>query len=120
MTRNDHARVDPDVIAELKRLGKQVGETLDAAWRSAERRKVQEELRAGARAFVDECERALDRAGSARPADVASKARRSTVEALRWMSAELASLAERFTPADAETDDGESARGGRSARRDEH
>lgn len=100
MTRDERTGVDPEVIAELKRLGKQMGETLDAAWRSAERRKVQEELRTGARAFVDECEQALNRAGSARPADVASKARRSAVEALRWMSAELESLAERFTPAD--------------------
>jgi hypothetical protein len=107
------------VIAELKRLGKQVGETLDAAWRSAERKKVQEELRTGARAFVDECERALDRAGSARPADVASKARRSTVEALRWMSAELASLAERFTPADSPGHAGDAADGGEAARGDE-
>ncbi|HJU87062.1 MAG TPA: hypothetical protein VJ788_06835 [Gemmatimonadota bacterium] len=89
-----------DVIEELRRLGRQMGETLGAAWRSAERRKVQEELRAGARAFVDECERAMGRAGSARPADVASRARRSTVEALRWISAELEELADRFTPPD--------------------
>jgi hypothetical protein len=89
---------EPDVIAELKPLGRQVGETLDAAWRSAERKRMQEELRAGARAFVDECEDALKRAGSARPADVAEKARGATIEALRWMSAELESLAERFTP----------------------
>ncbi|HET7692006.1 MAG TPA: hypothetical protein VFM44_02835 [Gemmatimonadota bacterium] len=99
MNADERAGVDPEVIAELKRLGKQVGETLDAAWRSAERRKVQEELRSGARAFVDECERALNRAGTARPAEMASKARRSAVEALRWMSAELESLADRFTPA---------------------
>lgn len=104
MTTDERSGADAEVIAELKRLGKQMGETLDAAWRSAERRRAQEELRAGARAFVDECERALNRAGSARPAAVASKARRSAVEALRWMSAELESLAERFTPgaADAE------------------
>jgi hypothetical protein len=107
------------VVDELKRLGKQVGETLDAAWRSAERMRVQEELRAGTRAFVDECERALNRASTARPADVASKARRSAVEALRWMSTELGSLAERFTPADARTGGGESTQRGKSAQRDE-
>jgi hypothetical protein len=105
MNADERAGVDPEVIAELKRLGKQVGETLDAAWRSAERRKVQEELRSGARAFVDECERALNRAGTARPADMASKARRSAVEALRWMSAELESLADRFTPAVADAEE---------------
>ena len=101
---------ESDVIAELKRLGKQMGEALDAAWQSAERKRAQEELKAGARAFVDECERALNRAGTARPADVTSKARLSAVEALRWMSAELESLAERFTPVDPDADGGESAR----------
>ncbi|HET6362329.1 MAG TPA: hypothetical protein VFH11_09730 [Gemmatimonadota bacterium] len=104
MARDTRTGSDPDVIAELKRLGKQMGETLDAAWKSAERKRAQEELRAGARAFVDECERALNRAGTTRPADVASKARRSAVEALRWMSVELESLADRFTPADNESD----------------
>ena len=104
MARDSRMGNDPNVIAELKRLGKQMGETLEAAWKSAERRRAQEELRAGARAFVDECERALNRAGTARPADVASKARRSTVEALRWMSVELEALADRFTPADEESD----------------
>lgn len=119
MTRNDQKRTDSEVIAELKRLGKQVGETLDAAWRSAERKSMQEELRAGARAFVDECERALNRAGTARPADVASKARRSAVEALRWMSTELESLADRFTPADSDRSPGSPATGGEAARDDE-
>lgn len=110
MTGNDRTEAESDVIVELKRLGKQVGETLDAAWKSAERRRAQEELEAGARAFVGECESALRRAGSARPADAAAKARRSAVEALRWLSAELESLAERFTPADTGTDSAESAR----------
>jgi hypothetical protein len=110
MPREERPGRDPDVIAELKRLGKQMGETLDAAWRSAERQRAQEELRAGARAFVDECEGALKRAGTARPADMTSKARRSAVEALRWLSDELESLAERFTPADTSADGGDSAR----------
>lgn len=110
MARERPAGNDPDVVAELKRLGKQVGETLNAAWASAERQRAQEELRAGARAFVDECEGALKRAGTARPADMASKTRRSAVEALRWLSAELESLAERFTPADPGADSGGSTR----------
>jgi hypothetical protein len=98
----------PDVVAELKRLGRQMGETLDAIWGSAERRKVEEDLRAGARAFADEFESALGRARTARPAGMASKARRSAVDGLRWMSAELEALADRFTPI-ADEDSGESA-----------
>lgn len=87
----------PDLVAELKRLGRQMGETLDAAWNSAEKRRMEEELRAGARAFGEEFERAIGKARRARPAGMASKARRSTFDGLRWMSAELANLANRFT-----------------------
>jgi hypothetical protein len=89
----------PDVVAELKRLGRQLGETLDAAWGSAERKRAEEELKAGARAFAEEFERALGRARGARPGDVGAKARRTMVDGLRWMSSELEGLAERFTPA---------------------
>ena len=89
----------PDVLAELKRLGRQLGETLDAAWGSAERKRAEEDLKAGARAFAEEFERALGRARGARPGDIPSKARRTMVDGLRWMSSELEGLAERFTPA---------------------
>jgi hypothetical protein len=98
MAGNRSAEREPDVIAELKRLGRQLGQTLDAAWKSAERQKAEEDLRAGARAFASEFERAFSRARTARPSDMASRTRRSMVEGLRWMSAELESLADRFTP----------------------
>lgn len=104
----------PDLVAELKRLGRQMGETLDAAWNSAEKRRMKEELRAGARAFAEEFERAMGKARSARPAGVASKARRSAVDGLRWMSAELGALTDRFTPVEeeesVEPDEGEGDR----------
>jgi len=90
----------PDVVAELKRLGRQMGETLDAAWSSAERKQMEAEIRIGARGFADEFGRALGRARAADPGEVASRARRSAAEGLRWMSAELEALADRFTPAD--------------------
>lgn len=89
-----------EVIAELKRLGRQLGETLNTAWKSAERKKAEEELRAGARAFAGEFERAFSRARSARPGDVSDRARSSVVDGLRWLSSELETLADRFTPAE--------------------
>lgn len=89
----------PDLVAELKKLGRQMGETLDVAWNSAEKHRMEQDLRAGARAFAEEFERAMGKARTARPAGMASKARQSTVAGLRWMSAELANLANRFTPA---------------------
>ncbi|MGH7565798.1 MAG: hypothetical protein ACREK2_03115 [Gemmatimonadota bacterium] len=92
----------PDLVAELRKLGRQMGETLDAAWNSAEKRHLEEELRAGARAFAEEFERAMGKARTARPAGMASKARRSAFDGLRWMSAELENLAGRFTPVEEE------------------
>jgi hypothetical protein len=99
MVQDSDAGERPDVIAELKRLGRQLGETLDAAWGSQERKRAEEELKAGARAFAEEFERALGRARDARPGDVTSKARQTMVDGLRWMSSELGGLADRFTPA---------------------
>ena len=100
MTEQRKADNEAEVIAELKRLGRQLGETLNTAWKSAERKKAEEELRAGARAFAGEFERAFSRARSARPEDVSARARSSVVDGLRWLSSELQTLADRFTPAD--------------------
>jgi hypothetical protein len=97
MVQDPDAGERPDVIAELKRLGRQLGETLDAAWGSQERKRAEEELKAGARAFAEEFERAVGRARGARPGEVTSKARRTIVDGLRWMSSELEGLADRFT-----------------------
>jgi hypothetical protein len=99
MVQDPNAGERPEVIAELKRLGRQLGETLDAAWGSAERKRAEEDLKAGARAFAEEFERTLGRARGARPGDVTSKARSGMVDGLRWMSSELEGLADRFTPA---------------------
>lgn len=98
------------LIDELRELGRQVGETLEATWNSEERKEAEREIRAGARAFAEEVERAWGRARSTRPADLGPRARRSAVDGLRWMSAELADLADRFTPAGEEADpDGDDA-----------
>jgi hypothetical protein len=104
MTKAKSEPKEPDVIAELRRLGRQLGDTLGVVWHSAERKRMEEDLRAGARAFAEELEQAMGRARSTRPADVSSRARRSAVDGLRWMSAELEDLAARFTPAG--TDEG--------------
>lgn len=86
------------LVDELRELGRQMGETLEAAWNSAERKEAERELRAGAKAFAAELERAWEQARGARPADLGPQARRRAVDGLRWMSAELAGLADRFTP----------------------
>lgn len=85
------------LIDELRELGRQVGETLETAWNSEERKEADREIRAGARAFAEEVERAWDGARGTRAADIGPKARRGAVDGLRWLSAELAALADRFT-----------------------
>ncbi|HJR54358.1 MAG TPA: hypothetical protein VJ982_11690 [Gemmatimonadota bacterium] len=102
------------VVEELRELGRQLGETLEAAWKSAERKEAERELRAGARAFAEEVGSAWGRARNSKTADLGPKARRSAVEALRWMSAELESLADRFTPAEPGSDEPEAPRDGGS------
>lgn len=97
------------LIDELRELGRQVGETLEATWNSEERKEAEREIRAGARAFAEEVERAWGRARSTRPADLGPRARRSAVDGLRWMSAELADLADRFTPAGKDDPDDDDA-----------
>ena len=98
---------DRRMIDELRELGRQVGETLEATWNSQERKEAEREIRAGAKAFAEEVERAWGRARSTRPADIGPRARRSAVDGLRWMSAELADLADRFTPAGEDDEPGD-------------
>ena len=87
-----------DLVAELRRLGRQLGRTIDAAWGSEERMRAQDELKAGARALAEELERTIREARGAGAADAAARTSRTAAEGLRWMSAELESLADRFTP----------------------
>ena len=64
MTRRE-AGDGPDVVAELRRLGRQLGRTIDAAWGSQERKRAEEELKAGARALAEEVERTIREARGA-------------------------------------------------------
>lgn len=88
----------PELIEELRELGRQLGRTLEASWRSEERKQAEREIREGARAFAEELGRAWERTRAADRADVGARARRATAEWLRSMSAELGDLADRFTP----------------------
>ena len=104
-----------NVTEELKDLGRQVAETLRSAWESAERQKVESEIREGVKSFVDEIDKAVREAKSSTTAqkfhndaaemrqkiessDIADKARTGVVQGLRWLSDELGKLAEQFNP----------------------
>ena len=104
-----------DLMAEFERLGRQVVETLDAAWRSDERQRVESEMREGVQSFVGEIDKVLrevkrnptvnrmqdeatETVHKVESTDLGRKARESIVQGISWMSVELGRLAEQFTP----------------------
>ena len=106
----------PDVVEEFKRLGRQFAETIEAAWNSEERIRVETEVREGVHSFVDEVDKVFREAkGSATAdkmkgeaaeakarvenSDIGEKARDGFVQGLTWLSEEFGKLAEQFTPA---------------------
>lgn len=105
----------PDVAEELREFGKQFADTIRTAWNSAERQRLETELRDGMRSFADEVDKAIqeikkspaaDRvkteAGQVREkvqaSDVGHKARVGVAQGLQVLSEQLGKLAERFTP----------------------
>jgi len=106
-----------DVTAEFTQLGHQLGETLQSAWESDERKRIEKEVREGVQSFVAEIDKVLqdvrtsdstaklreDAAGAKVKVDeseLGQKARDGIVEGLRWLSEGLNELAVKFTPPD--------------------
>jgi hypothetical protein len=109
----------PDVVEELRNLGRQFGETVRTAWDSEERRNFEQEVREGVQTFAQEVDKAFkevaasdtaERARSeaveikdkAKSADLGQKTQSSLAKGLRWFSDELGKLADSFTPTPAE------------------
>jgi BMFP domain-containing protein YqiC len=108
-----------DIVAELRNLGKQFGDTISTAWQSEERHKVNRQVQEGIQSFAKEVDKAFK---NLRESQVAQKAQseaeeiKSRVESgelkdktksgvaggLRWFSDELAKLADQFTPVEKE------------------
>ena len=112
----------PDVVEEFKKLGRQFAETIEAAWNSDERIRVETEIREGVHSFVDEVDKVFREAkdsataekvtGDAAEAkarvessDLGVKTRDSIVLGLTWLSEEFGKLAEQFTPAEKAPED---------------
>jgi len=109
------ARPQGDVAAEMKRLGRQFAETLQTAWNSEERQRLEGEVRQGIKSFAGEVDKVIREARQSQAADkvkeeathlkekveaaeLGRKARVGVVQGLQWLSAELGRLAEQFTP----------------------
>lgn len=111
-----------DVAAEFRHLGQQLGETLQSAWESDERKRIEQEVREGVHSFVTEIDKVLqdvrtsettsklreDAAGAKAKVDeseLGQKAREGIVEGLRWLSEGLNELAVKFTPPEKPADE---------------
>jgi hypothetical protein len=104
-----------DIAAELQSLGRQVAETIQRAWNSEERQRMEKDVRVGVKSFVDEIDKVIREARDSQAAarlkeeateaktrveksDLGRKARGGFVQGLQWLSEELAKLADQFSP----------------------
>lgn len=104
-----------DVTAELRKLGRQMADTLQSAWNSEERQRFEKEVREGMRSFADEVDKAIQEVRTSeatekvrtevtqvtekvQTSEAGQKARVSFAKSLQWLSEELGSLATKFTP----------------------
>lgn len=109
-----HDAEGADAAREIRDLGRRLGDTLERAWSSEERKNLEAGVRRGVRALVDEVDEAVEKARESRTAarardevrEAGRKTRGGLVESLRWLSAELGSLAERLGSAGSEADAG--------------
>jgi hypothetical protein len=117
---------NPDVTSELREFGRQFADTIRSAWNSAERQRLETELRDGMRSFADEVDKAIQEIKKSPAADrvkteavhvrekvqgsdVSHKARAGVAQGLQSLSEQLAKLAERFTPVEKPVAEEESA-----------
>jgi hypothetical protein len=118
--------VGPDVVDELRNLGRQFGETMRTAWNSEERRQFEQEIRQGVQTFASEVDKAIkdvsdsetaQRAKSeatefkdkAASGDLGQKTQSSLAKGLRWFSDELAKVADSFTASEKGPEDVDAA-----------
>jgi len=116
------AETGRDFGEELKNLGKQFADTVQTAWNSEERQRVESEIRSGVKSFVAEVDKAIKEAKQSQAAakvkeeaseiktkvetgDFGKKARDGLVQGLQWLSEELGKLAEQFAPAEKSPED---------------
>ena len=62
---------EPDVVGELRNLGRQFGETMRTAWNSEERREFEREIREGVQTFAQEVDKAFKDVAASEPAQKA-------------------------------------------------
>jgi hypothetical protein len=105
----------PDIVVELRNLGRQFAHTLQAAWNSQEWKEFEGEVREGMKTFADEVDKAFQEVKKSQvtqkakeeatafktkveTGEVGQKTKSGLSHGLSWLSEELAKLADQFTP----------------------
>lgn len=111
----------PDLAAEFAELGKKIRSTVETAWTSEERKKIQAELKEGLDRFVKEVDGAFHNARTSETGKkveaevkrvtsdfesgkVAAEVRKGLVTSLRALGNALDKMADSFTEAEAKKD----------------
>ena len=106
---------EPDLVAEFQTLGRTFAEAFESAWNSEERKRVEEEVRAGVQTFADEVDKVIREAKKSRAgermtkeaeemakqvesSEIGRRALEGIAQGLSWMSIEMGKLAEQFKP----------------------
>ncbi len=106
---------------ELRDLGQQFAETIQNAWNSEERVKLEDDIKLGFKNFGEElntmfnkakesdaAQRIRDEASKVEASDAADKVRQTISQGIQWLSEELAKLSEKLDvqpPAEKSPDD---------------
>jgi hypothetical protein len=105
----------PDIVVELRNLGRQFAHTLQTAWNSQEWKEFEGEVREGMKTFADEVDKAFREVKKSpvtqkakeeattlktkvETGEVGQKTKSGLAQGLSWLSDELAKLADQFTP----------------------
>lgn len=111
-----------DIPNELRKLGKQFADTIEAAWSSQERQRVESEIREGMSNFAEELGKLFSEVKESpaaqkvrseaetvktkvNEAEMGKKAKGSLAKGLGWLSEELGKLADKFTPPEKSPED---------------
>ena len=118
----DEKSKGPDLAEEFRSFGRQFAQTVEAAWNSEERVRIEQEIREGVNSFVNEVDAVIREAKDgerakkladnavgmkdrAESSDLGLKARESIAQGLSWLSDEFGKLADQFTQAEKSPED---------------
>ena len=112
----------PDLVAEFQTLGRAFAEAFETAWNSEERKRVEEEVRAGVNSFASEVDKVIreakesptgermkneagEVAGKVESSEIGRRALEGISQGLAWVSVEMGKLSEQLVPEEKSPED---------------